>query len=100
MNYDIRVIEVARAVLARKMGIIESSRRMVSLKSTLNLHHDELFNVFVRIDSETDNLILDMSKFQMTDSHMRENIKDIEKYENFYRGEIEQVCNEIISIAS
>lgn len=88
---------VAEALLGNEIGVIEASRRVVSLRVELKLFDYEVLDVFRAIESSTDHLILNYENFPLSEDRKHANEIEIKDYENYYREAAEKACHEIIS---
>jgi hypothetical protein len=93
-----RVIEVASAMLAGEIGIIEGSRLLCSLRSCIPLSdHDPDFLPFVGIDGETDHLpVGDVRQHWASDAHARKD-QEIQAAETFYRERARSGCEHLLT---
>jgi hypothetical protein len=92
-----KAIEVARAIIDGKIGIIEGSRALVAIRHEVT---DELadsdFLPFIAVESETDTLpVGNVRQHWAKDALANEDIK-INKYENEMRDMIIAACERLI----
>ena len=91
-----KVVAIAEAILKGDMGIIVGSRKLNSLRFTLDLPNDEDFNLFVVIDSDTDHLPVDWERQNWSAEALARKDVEIAECEKFYRESVIAACKKLI----
>lgn len=91
-----RVVTVAEAMLARRLGIIEGSRELNSLGHEVAEHHDPDFMIFVVVDPDSDHLAFGMAREKWADYALVQKDDEIREMENFHREPVLRGCRRLI----
>ncbi len=92
-----RVVAIAEAILAGRVGIIEGSRALGSLRHDVTDEpFDPDFITFVAIGSDTDHLPVGVVREKWADSALAKKDKEIKKAEDFYRESALNGCRVLI----
>ena len=91
-----KITAVATAMINGEMSLIEGCRIISSLRHTANSPNDDIFNVFVGVDSETDGYPLGKVREGFNPEYLRRLDDDIEQYLEGERSSIIRSCQELI----
>jgi len=91
-----RVLEIARELVAGKMGTIEASRTLSSFRHQVEPDLMSLFQDFVAIDSETDALPIGSVRAEWTRESLAIKDAEIASCEQFYHPLALKACVELI----
>lgn len=86
---------LAEKMLSGEIGILAGSRKMAYLSHDYDFG-DEAFRIFIALDSETDDCLLEPIEFPISDNRRQDNWRKIKEYEDFYREEILNACRSIV----
>ena len=93
-----KVVQVAEAILSGTIGIIEGSRRLVTLRQLVTKEDfDKDFKIFVLIDSDSDHIPIGDARKQWAPQARKDKDKELEQIENWYRDSAEQGCKILIA---
>ena len=93
---DVRIIDVARRVIAGELGVIEGSQIIARLSRKSRRPDDEIFLVFRGVDSEVDGLPNREERGRWSASRLAS--KDVERseYEEEVRRAVVNGCSEVL----
>lgn len=91
------ILQIAQRFLDGKIGVIEVSRLLVSVESSLS-KDDKILDImfFVAIDSETDHLPIGSVRAHWDPQRLIEKDKEFEAVEAYYASESREVCSRLI----
>lgn len=91
-----KIVAICESMLAEEMGIIAGSRRLTALALKLCGGHDEDFETFLLIESDTDHLPVDRERLNWSDDALRRKDSEIAECETFYRNDAFAACRKLI----
>ena len=92
-----RAVEIARAVLAGEIGILEGTRLLVPLLNLdLKIASDEDFNFLRGVDSETDDLPVGRVRQEWHPDSLPAKDVEIARCENLWGSDVRCACERII----
>lgn len=96
MSKNHEIVLTARALLANEIGVIEASRKLVSLHYEAQLENEETLKIFWVIDSETDHLPIGQQRENYSSQRLVEIDEEIRGCEEFYKEVTKAACNALI----
>ena len=91
-----KIIAICEAVLAEEIGVIAASRRLNSLGLQLLDGHDEDFNTFRAVDTETDDLPVDIERNNWDAEALKRKDVEIAEAEALYKDHVTAACRKLI----
>jgi len=91
-----KIVAICEAVLAEKIGIIVASRTLSALGLELIDGHDEDFITFDAVDSETDDLPVDIERKNWSADALKRKDAEIAEAEAFYKNDVIAACRKLI----
>lgn len=91
-----KIIAICEAVLAEEIGVIAASRRLTSLGLKLLDDHDDDFGVFRAVDTETDDLPVDIERKNWDEEALKRKDVEIAKAEALYKDDVTEACRKLI----
>jgi hypothetical protein len=93
---EIRVVALARKILADEMGIVEGCRALVRLNGALDSRDERLFLPFIAVESETDHLPLGEARLLWQPEALARKEQAAEIYLEKVRGVLHDACRALI----
>ena len=94
------LVNVAAAMIAGTMNLIEGVRRITSLRYAVENPDDEVFFPIIAVDSETDHFPIGTARAECAPEYLRRIDQEIEKYLADAKPAILSACQEIIQAYS
>ncbi|SRR5258705_5852392 len=91
-----KIVAICEAVLREEIGMIAASRRLSRLGHELFDGHDEDFQPFDAVDSETDHLPVDRERANWSVEALERKDKEIARAESLYRSHLFSACQKLI----
>jgi len=93
---ETEVVEIAEGILSGTVGVVEGSRRLSALRSSVTREdHDPDFLPFVGIDSESDHIPLgDVRRLWAPDALTKKD-GELKSIEDHYRPFVEKACRRL-----
>lgn len=91
-----KIVAICEAVLAEEIGIIAASRHLSALGLKLFKGRHEDFITFDVVDSETDNLPIDIERKNWSAEALARKDKEIADTEALYRNDVIAACRKLI----
>jgi hypothetical protein len=91
-----KIVGICESMLAEETGVVAGSRRLSGLGLKLFDGHDDDFEPFDAIDSETDRLPVDSERANWSVEALERKDKEIAKAEAFYKDDAFAACRKLI----
>src|SRR5215203_5072146 len=91
-----KIVAICEATLAEEIGIIAASRRLSSLGLELFDERHEDFITFDAVDSETDDLPVDIERHNWSAEALKRKDVEIAKAEAVYKDDVLAACKKLI----
>ena len=91
-----KIIAICEAVLAEEIGVIAASRRLNSLGLQLLDGHDNDFSTFRGVDTETDDLPVDIERKNWDAEALKRKDVEIAEAEALYKDHVTEACKKLI----
>jgi hypothetical protein len=91
-----KIVAICEAVLREEIGVIAASRRLSRFGLELFDGHDEDFEPFDAIDSETDRLPVDSERANWSVEALKRKDKEIARAEALYKDDAFVACRKLI----
>lgn len=91
-----KIIAICEAALAEEIGIIAASRRLSALGWDLFERRHEDFITFDAVDSETDDLPVDIERKNWDAEALKRKDVEIAKAEAIYKNDVIAACRKLI----
>ena len=91
-----KIVAICEAALAEEIGIIAASRRLSALGWELFDAHDEDFITFDAVDSETDDLPVDIERRNWSAEALKRKDAEIAEAEALYKNNVIAACRKLI----
>lgn len=91
-----KIVAICEAVLAEEIGIIAASRRLSALGWELFERRHEDFITFDAVDSETDDLPVDVERKNWSAEALKRKDAEIAEAEALYKKNVTAACRKLI----
>jgi len=91
-----KIVAICEAVLAEEIGIIAAVRRLSSLGLKLLDVDDEDFSTFRAVDTETDDLPVDIERKNWDEEALKRKDVEIARAEALYKDDVTEACRKLI----
>ena len=91
-----KIVAICEATLAEELGIIAASRRLSALGLELFDRRHENFTTFDAVDSETDDLPVDMERKNWSAEALKRKDTEIAQAEALYKDNVIAACKKLL----
>lgn len=92
----LEMVTIAKAILEKRIGLVEGSRSICVLSHALNMANDEDLLFFIAIDSESDDLVVGRERPQWNQEVLKLKDQELRRFEEAYILNAIPVCQNLI----
>ena len=95
-----QLLQLARKVLERKIGVVEGSLLIAPILFELGLECEEAFETILSVSSVCERFVFGETRKLWSPELLERQDSELCRYENLYRSGVESSCREIINRCS